>query len=214
MTLKDYYEILELPADASAGDIKKAYRKLAMRYHPDRNHASPFARHHFQEVSEAYTVLSNPVTRSEYHEKRKRLHPDEKHPRFVLVAGDLVRQAAELDREWHEMDLFRMDQEALRHRLLQLLNDRHLQIMNEGATATEKEQFFKSTIHTAALLPYPLLAEVLPKLTLLSAGYPSETALLAGFERKQKKEYLWNKYQGFLVLFLALAISLLIYLTA
>ena len=63
---RDYYEVLGVPKDASADQIKSAYRKLAMKWHPDRNPDNPEAKAKFQEASEAYEVLSNPEKRQRY----------------------------------------------------------------------------------------------------------------------------------------------------
>ena len=62
----DYYEILGLKKDSSTQDIKKAYRKLAMKYHPDRNKGDKEAEEKFKKVSEAYAVLSDPEKRKQY----------------------------------------------------------------------------------------------------------------------------------------------------
>ncbi len=64
-TKRDYYEILGVDKKASADDIKSAYRKLAMQYHPDRNKA-PDAEEKFKEISEAYAVLSDQNKRQQY----------------------------------------------------------------------------------------------------------------------------------------------------
>lgn len=63
---RDYYEILEVPRTASASEIKKAYRKLAMKYHPDKNPDDKAAEDKFKEASEAYEVLSDEKTRKAY----------------------------------------------------------------------------------------------------------------------------------------------------
>ena len=63
---RDYYEVLGVAKTATADEIKSAYRKLAMKYHPDRNPDNPEAKEKFTEVSEAYEVLSNPEKRQRY----------------------------------------------------------------------------------------------------------------------------------------------------
>ncbi|MEW5827979.1 MAG: DnaJ C-terminal domain-containing protein [Chloroflexota bacterium] len=66
MEYKDYYKSLGLERNASADEIKSAYRKLALKYHPDRNPGDKQAEERFKEVNEAYQVLSDPQKRAHY----------------------------------------------------------------------------------------------------------------------------------------------------
>ncbi len=66
MAKRDYYEALGVNRDASEEDIKKAYRKLAMKWHPDRNPDNPKAEERFKEAKEAYEVLTDPHKRPAY----------------------------------------------------------------------------------------------------------------------------------------------------
>ncbi len=66
MAKRDFYDILGVNRDASEDDIKKAYRKLAMKYHPDRNPDNPKAEEHFKEVKEAYEILTDAQKRAAY----------------------------------------------------------------------------------------------------------------------------------------------------
>ena len=71
---RDYYEVLGVSRNADAGTIKKAYRKLAKKYHPDTNPGDKQAEKSFKEVTEAYTILSDP--------EKKRLYDQFGHSAF------------------------------------------------------------------------------------------------------------------------------------
>ncbi|ATQ14599.1 J domain-containing protein [Borrelia miyamotoi] len=63
---KDYYKILGIQKDATTEEIKKAYKKLAIKYHPDKNKGNKFAEEKFKEINEAYEVLSSPQKKNNY----------------------------------------------------------------------------------------------------------------------------------------------------
>ncbi len=63
---RDYYEVLGVAKNANADEIKKAYRKAAIQYHPDKNPGDKQAEEKFKEAAEAYDVLSNPDKRARY----------------------------------------------------------------------------------------------------------------------------------------------------
>ena len=67
---KDFYEVLGVSKDASKADVKKAYRKLAQKFHPDANKGDKKAEARFKEISEAHAILSNDQKRKEYDEMR------------------------------------------------------------------------------------------------------------------------------------------------
>ncbi|MCF8229672.1 MAG: molecular chaperone DnaJ [Bacteroidales bacterium] len=66
MTKRDYYEVLEIDRDASEVEIKKAYRKMALKYHPDKNPGDAKAEEQFKEAAEAYEVLRDPDKKARY----------------------------------------------------------------------------------------------------------------------------------------------------
>ena len=65
-TKRDFYEILGVSKSATADEIKKAYRKVAMQYHPDRNPGDKEAEEKFKEAAEAYEILSDADKRAKY----------------------------------------------------------------------------------------------------------------------------------------------------
>src|ERR1044071_7334975 len=68
MSKRDYYEILGVGRNASDEEIKKAYRKMAIKYHPDKNPGNKQAEEHFKEAAEAYEVLSDANKRARYNQ--------------------------------------------------------------------------------------------------------------------------------------------------
>src|SRR5216684_3833716 len=66
MAKQDYYKLLDVARSATEADIKKAYRRLAMKWHPDRNPDDPDSEHKFKEAKEAYEILCDPQKRAVY----------------------------------------------------------------------------------------------------------------------------------------------------
>ena len=66
MSKRDYYDVLGVSRSSSAEEIKKAYRKLAIKFHPDKNPGDKEAEENFKEAAEAYDALSNPDKKQRY----------------------------------------------------------------------------------------------------------------------------------------------------
>ncbi|HOW84346.1 MAG TPA: DnaJ domain-containing protein, partial [Spirochaetota bacterium] len=66
MAKRDYYEVLGVAKNATEQELKQAYRKLALKYHPDKNKGDPEAEEKFKEINEAYEVLRDPQKRASY----------------------------------------------------------------------------------------------------------------------------------------------------
>lgn len=89
ITTMNYYEVLGIPRTANQNDIKKAYRKLALKWHPDKNPDKKEASEKFREVSEAYEVLSDPIKRENYDRiGSNRQNPRDNHNQFSFEFQD------------------------------------------------------------------------------------------------------------------------------
>ncbi|GAO43629.1 DnaJ domain-containing protein [Flavihumibacter petaseus] len=214
MPIKDYYALLEIKPGASEGAVKKAFRKLAMRYHPDRNTGNTFAASHFREIQEAYEVLSNPVKRSEYHQQRWREIPSMQQQAPAPTIIDLVSQARTIENYVNGLDTFRMNHQALFRQLEQLLNDHHLHLLQEAPESQSRKILFYSLLHGTGYLPWPMAEKLVLRLVKLAGADNQLLGELRQFERAKKHQYLWDRYKGILMVVVALILCLLIYLLA
>ncbi|ULQ53696.1 DnaJ domain-containing protein [Flavihumibacter fluvii] len=213
MALKDYYELLEIPPGAPEPVIKKAFRKLAMRYHPDKNVGNPYAIHHFREIQEAYEVLSNPVTRNEYHQKRW-LHPGLGKPFFsnYQVTPELIeKEAQKIARHVHNLDVFRMNYDALLIQLDQLLNENHLSLLHKEQDDKTNEKIILAIMQAIQPLPYPYLHDIPAKMVRLAGSNNQMILTIYRLASQKRKQYLWDKYKGLLMFLIALIICFIIY---
>lgn len=92
MSNKDYYKILEVDRGVSEEQIRKSYRRLALKYHPDRNQGDPRAEERFKVIAEAYGVLIDPVKRSQYDQwQGAKAHAGPAGERFAYTQEEILR---------------------------------------------------------------------------------------------------------------------------
>jgi molecular chaperone DnaJ len=131
MPVKDYYKLLKIAHSADLNTIKKAYRQLAMQYHPDKHGNNQSTHFYFQEIQEAYEVLSNPEKRENYHyqiwlEKAQGHELD-----TALSADQIIQLFIQTERTIHETDSFRRNNEQLTEILVSLYSNTRLELIAE-----------------------------------------------------------------------------------
>jgi curved DNA-binding protein CbpA len=131
MPVKDYYKLLKIAHSADLNTIKKAYRQLAMQYHPDKHGNNQSTHFYFQEIQEAYEVLSSPEKRENYHyqiwlEKAQGHELD-----TALSADQIIQLFIHTERTIHETDSFRRNNEQLTEILVSLYSNTRLELIAE-----------------------------------------------------------------------------------
>ncbi len=162
MAPKDYYTILQLQPGASLDDIKKAYRHLAMRYHPDKNQGNTYASSYFQEVREAYEVLSDPEKREAYHIQRNYWKSSGRAfaERTAVTPSLLLKQAKALHDKVSHMDVFRMDHQGVQRQILQLIPDEVLNQLTPFGDSAAQEDALHFLMEAAKPLPYLFITKL------------------------------------------------------
>lgn len=181
--LPDHYRTLGVTQGASTETIRKAFRKLAFRYHPDQQPDNPFAEARFIQIHEAYRTLSDTGLRRRYDEERWLLGHSSRRAPQELTPEWLASRAAELRRHIATIDTYRMDQDKLAGFLEQLLSDAHLAVLREGE-ASLREQVAVDVLYSLRNARPALFEQVTGRLADLVAQPGEEIALLIARSRQ------------------------------
>lgn len=169
--MKDYYKILGVAPQASPIEIKKAYRALAFKYHPDKNPDNPLAEAHFKELQEAYATLSVPRRRKQYDDERWLMGMGS-NTRYkeAVTPGWIVSVCMELNASLAKMDTYRMSQRTLQAYILLILTDSHIGVLHKHNDVAANSAIVEALIKATARLEVQYLPEINQRLTMLASG--------------------------------------------
>ncbi len=212
MQLKDYYTILELLPSASSEEIKKAYRRLAHRYHPDKKNNDPYAAAQFSDIKEAYETLSNPAKKDYYLQQRwyalsigKKIKQETKTPVTIL------KQMLELDKYVSKLDIHRMYHEGLFNHINAILSDENISTLTYFNEPGINNEIIHTALKSSHALPYHYVAPLTGQLKKLAASDELINRKIDRFMRQHKQINYWEKRKIWVVLFIVLLISLVIF---
>ena len=214
MELKDYYSILELSSSATLPEIKKAYRRLAHQYHPDKNANDQYAAAHFGIIKEAYEVLSHPSKKEIYLQQRwynqnigKKFSSNE-----PITPATILKQCLELNRYVSKLDIHRMDKEGLRNYIDNTLSDSTIEQLNTFHDTSINHQIILSILRTLEYLKVKHAKGIIEKLFLLANEEGKK--LITDTIRRHKQKESWQKYKIIVLVIVTAVICLLIYLSS
>ncbi len=212
--MKDYYKILGVSPNASSLEIKKAYRRLALKYHPDKNHDDNSAEAKFKEIANAYEILSDIEKRKSYDynsdreynstdfsKEQKNTEPEVVEPipplTFLNIIQDLRKKVARIDKR-------KVNIQSLFVSINELLSDINIRyLINYGDIKTNKliinevlkcSKFLGYERHP--IQSYIYVEKICTKLANL-AGTDSETIQkIFNFNKRRRLIGFWNRYKG------------------
>jgi len=211
--MKDYYKILGVATSASQHEIKKAYRALAFKYHPDKNPDNSLSEAQFKDLQEAYATLSVAWKRESYDDERWLSGMGGKTQyKEAITPAWLLKICMELNASLAVMDTHRMSQRALRAYILLILEDAHLGVLLHYAEKDIDRAILKELLKAASRLEVKYLDEVEKKLVILAAGDKDMLDTIdAGIEERIRNDR-WEKLLPFVVILITLALCVCMYL--
>lgn len=214
MALKDYYKILGISPAASADEVKKAYRRLALRHHPDKNSGSHIAHLHFEEIREAYDTLIDKNKREAYNYERfyHFRYLRQKPMQSAVTAEWIVQQAAAFKATLEEQDFFRVNHDGVLYQVQQILSDYNLEILAHSDNRAAIESIIANLLWCTRPLNFAYTAAVCRLLFTLAGSDAGLAAPITGELKRKKQQQALNRYKLPAVLLLVLLLLLLIIL--
>ncbi|WP_276135031.1 J domain-containing protein [Polluticoccus soli] len=204
---KDYYTILEVHPSATAQEIKKAYRKLAFKYHPDTSQHNTYTEIHFREIQEAYDVLSDEVKRKRYDEERwlSGMSSRARH-QHVITPPWILKEAQRLTRHMATVDTYRMSHSALSDYVFLLLSDSHMAILQQADDRDTNKEIVNELLKATSNLKYQYMDAIAARLVQLSGADNALHASIYAHVRNRRAEATWERYLPLIIAIITLVL--------
>lgn len=208
--MKDHYQSLGVSPSATQDEIRKAFRRLAFQYHPDRNPAQ-FARQRFEEVHEAWLVLKDRAARRAYDKSYYANAPGATQRRLPASADDVLALSTAFRLHANSIDPFRFDTDLLANAAEEILTPANLELVQSDKAIAAR--VLSDLLAGLAPLPYPRLSALVPALIQLANSIDHGPVQVAGFVRKSRYGYFWERYKTVIALLVAALACVAIYLS-
>ena len=212
MGLKDHYRTLGIASTATLGEVKKAYRVLAHKYHPDKNLDSGFTASHFREIQEAYKVLGDEQMRKIYDEERYFAGLSSRKDPMIISGEWLLKEARKLSSHMAGLDSYTMNHKAVSEYVLLLLSDSHLGVLQQEQEQQTNRQILEEIISSIRKLDYRYYPAIVSRLGMMAGNDNLMRQTIAFAEEERRKKMRGDKYLPLIVLGVTLLLCLLMYL--
>jgi curved DNA-binding protein CbpA len=212
LNIKDYYTILGLQPAASITDVKQAYRKLAMQYHPDKNAGNKYAAAQFTDIKEAYEVLTNPHKKEIYLQQRwYNQSIGKRRTEQTVTPVNILKQSLELSRYTASLDTHRMDKQGLCEYIEEMISTEKIEQLNNFNEPDINAEIIKAVLQAAKPLSYDQLLALSDKLKLLAVN---NEAIIERIDSQLKQKMTagkWSQYRPVLIFLITLIICVVIF---
>ena len=210
MQLKDYYKTLEVEPVATQQEIKKSFRRLALKFHPDKNAGNPIAEAQFKEIQEAYEILSDPEQRKEYNYKRWHLRSiGQTYSERPLTPAAILEECRALKLYIDSMSIFRVDYDLVSRHIRQLINSSSIGILQQFNDTATNLEIVNTVIQASRPLPLRYFLPISQLLLQLAGPEPAAAGLVQSHIREKRIHEKWDIYKWVLMLIIT---TLLIWL--
>jgi len=214
MFIKDYYGILHLPPSATLQEIKRSYRQLAQQFHPDKHNNDPYKADQFEQIKEAYEVLTNPRKKNHYLQQRwyNQSMGNKKSGTGPVTPPGILKQCLELNRYVATLDKHRMDREGLGFHISEVLSNDAVEKLKSFNEPEVIKAIIISVLDTIGPLNPNQAEKVFGQLYKLADESDDSKALIAAIMERLIKTEKRRKFQPILILFITIILCILIYL--
>ena len=212
--LKDYYQILQIQPHSTLAEIKQAFRRLAMIYHPDKNPNDKYAEVQFKEIKEAYEVLTNPVKKENYLQQRWYSQSiGKRRTAETITPVSILKLVLELEQYVSRLDVHRMNNEGLSDYIDQLLSTGTIENLKQFNEPEINKQIITSALSAMQTLSLRFLGKLPERLGTLA---DDETSLhqIRNFLKNRKRAFLWERYKVAVIILFTIFICMIIYFTS
>ncbi len=212
MAAKDLYTILQIPPTATMEEVKKAYRKLALQYHPDKNPDDGFAVNYFLEIKKAYEILRDTAKRQQYTYDRWQQKRNEQTTYEPITPQFILQKATELAKHVRSIDVFRMSHEALYLQVDALLSIENLQVLQQFQDWATNKKITETILKIVNPLSFLLVKKLETRLVKIAFTDNETMQLVLNFIHQKRKMDFWDKYNIVIILAVTVLICLIIFI--
>ncbi|MFT4093688.1 MAG: J domain-containing protein [Niabella sp.] len=208
----DYYEILQISPSASQAEIKSAYRRLALLYHPDKNPDNKSSLAHFELIKEAYETLTHPISKEKYlHDRWLSKANGESFDNPVRTPENILHAVLDAGARIYRMDVYRMNSKGIKDELSHLLNSDTIKLLHEFNEISINDAIVNELLQILKMLQPGDALHLVYKLKLIKSNY-EET--LHATESELGNKIFWQTWKPAFIILIVVLLCILMWGTS